>query len=54
VPALRDFFIFYEYQKYASDVFDFSSLLSKRFAELIRKIWNDRNFKGHVSPHELL
>jgi U4/U6.U5 tri-snRNP-associated protein 2 len=25
-----------------------------RFAELTKKIWNPKNFKGHVSPHELL
>lgn len=25
-----------------------------RFGELIRKIWNPRNFKAHVSPHEML
>jgi U4/U6.U5 tri-snRNP-associated protein 2 len=54
VPPLRDFFIFYEYSTYTSDAFDYKTLLSKRFAELIRKIWNERNFKGHVSPHELL
>lgn len=28
--------------------------LSKRFSILIRKIWNPRAFKSHVSPHELL
>ena len=27
--------------------------LTYRFAELIRKIWSSRNFKGHVSPHEV-
>ncbi len=54
VPDLRDFFIFYENKKYTSDVFNFKTLLSKRFSELIRKIWNPKNFKGHVSPHELL
>ena len=26
----------------------------QRFGELIRKIWNPRNFKAHVSPHEML
>ena len=25
-----------------------------RFGELIRKLWNCRNFKAHVSPHEML
>ena len=33
---------------------EYQTILSKRFAELIRKIWNPKNFKGHVSPHELL
>lgn len=25
-----------------------------RFAELVRKMWSSKNFKGHVSPHEVL
>lgn len=25
-----------------------------RFGELMRKLWNPRNFKAHVSPHEML
>lgn len=25
-----------------------------RFGELMRKMWNPRNFKAHVSPHEML
>ena len=29
-------------------------LLVQRFGELVRKIWNPRNFKCHVSPHEML
>ena len=29
-------------------------LLSQRFGELLRKLWNPRNFKAHVSPHEML
>jgi U4/U6.U5 tri-snRNP-associated protein 2 len=35
---------------------DFSTRpeLIKRFSMLIRKIWNNRAFKTHVSPHELL
>jgi U4/U6.U5 tri-snRNP-associated protein 2 len=28
--------------------------LSQRFSVLVRKIWNPRAFKSHVSPHELL
>jgi len=30
------------------------SPLIQRFGELVRKIWNPRNFKSHVSPHEML
>eukprot|EP00879_Flechtneria_rotunda_P019397 GHRR01020374.1.p1 GENE.GHRR01020374.1~~GHRR01020374.1.p1 ORF type:complete len:350 (+),score=115.31 GHRR01020374.1:1044-2093(+) len=30
------------------------SLLVNRFGELIRKLWNKRNFKGQVSPHEFI
>ena len=26
----------------------------QRFGELIRKLWNPKNFKSHVSPHEML
>lgn len=29
-------------------------LLLQRFGELVRKLWNPRNFKAHVSPHEML
>lgn len=31
-----------------------SSELVRRFASLMRKIWNPRNFKAQVSPHEFL
>jgi U4/U6.U5 tri-snRNP-associated protein 2 len=49
IPPLRDYFIMEEnYLKSAK------SPLVHRFGELIRKVWNPRNFKGHVSPHELL
>lgn len=34
--------------------FVFLSCAVNRFGELIRKIWNPRNFKAHVSPHEML
>jgi U4/U6.U5 tri-snRNP-associated protein 2 len=30
------------------------SQLASRFSTLVRKIWNPRAFKSHVSPHELL
>jgi len=51
---LRNFFIFYDNDAETSDVMNNKTILTKRFAELIRKIWNPKNFKGHVSPHELL
>lgn len=28
--------------------------LVQRLGELFRKLWNPRNFKAHVSPHEML
>mmetsp|Transcript_43354 Transcript_43354/g.130013 ORF Transcript_43354/g.130013 Transcript_43354/m.130013 type:complete len:540 (-) Transcript_43354:664-2283(-) len=30
------------------------SLLVQRTGELLRKVWNTRNFKGQVSPHEFM
>lgn len=33
---------------------DISFELVRRFGELIRKLWNPRHFKAHVSPHEML
>jgi hypothetical protein len=29
-------------------------LLMQRLAELFRKIWSSKNFKNHVSPHEVM
>ncbi|KAI7571058.1 cysteine proteinase, partial [Hortaea werneckii] len=45
VPPLRNFFL----------LEDFSTRpqLPQRFSTLVRKIWNPRAFKSHVSPHEL-
>ncbi|MCO5588230.1 hypothetical protein L7F22_042185 [Adiantum nelumboides] len=37
-----------------SDNFAKSTELVRRFASLMRKIWNPRNFKAQVSPHEFL
>ena len=65
IPDLRDFFLNFQTNKYASDVQDFNTLIIKRFAELTRKIWNQKNFKNQVycllfltyikvSPHELM
>lgn len=46
IPPLRNYFM----------LEDFSAKpeLVKRFSILVRKIWNPRAFKSHVSPHELL
>ena len=46
IPPLRNFFML---EKVTS-----RSELTQRFSILIRKIWNTRAFKSHVSPHELL
>eukprot|EP00299_Pterocystis_sp_00344_P013304 c6506_g1_i3.p1 GENE.c6506_g1_i3~~c6506_g1_i3.p1 ORF type:complete len:367 (-),score=74.15 c6506_g1_i3:530-1585(-) len=48
VPPLRNFFLTpANYAKVRSP-------LVKCFGEFVRKIWNPANFKGHVSPHELM
>ncbi|KAL2718247.1 U4/U6U5 tri-snRNP-associated protein 2 [Vespula squamosa] len=55
VTPLRDFFLRetnYAYVKRPPG--DSSYLLVQRFGELMRKLWNPRNFKAHVSPHEML
>ncbi|KAI9670374.1 MAG: hypothetical protein M1817_004417 [Caeruleum heppii] len=46
VPPLRNFFVLEDLSS--------SPQLVQRFSILIRKIWNPRAFKSHVSPHELL
>ena len=48
VPPLRDFFLLPE--NYAH----IKSPLVIEFGALIRKVWSPHNFKGQVSPHELL
>lgn len=49
VGPLRDFFLDPRNYAHAS-----SSLLVCRFGDLMRRVWNDRAFRGHVSPHELM
>ena len=46
VPPLRNYFMLED--------FSTEPELAKRLSILIRKIWNPRAFKSHVSPHELL
>lgn len=48
VAPIRDFFLVPSNYKGVTD------LLVVRFGELIRKLWNGRNFKGQVSPHEFM
>ncbi|CZS99691.1 hypothetical protein WAI453_002376 [Rhynchosporium graminicola] len=46
VPPLRNYFMMEDFSS--------SPELVKRLSILVRKIWNPRAFKSHVSPHELL
>ena len=48
VPPLRDFFLLPDNYKHCK------SPLVIEFGALIRKVWSPHNFKGQVSPHELL
>lgn len=48
VVPLRNFFL------RPSNYAGVRSQLVDRFGELVRKIWNPRNFKGQVSPHEFM
>ncbi|ANQ09459.1 Ubiquitin Carboxyl-terminal Hydrolase-like zinc finger protein [Plasmodium coatneyi] len=48
IIPLRNFFLVYENKKYVS-----KNIVSS-LSELIKKIFNPRNFKGVVSPHEFL
>ncbi|GAX85297.1 hypothetical protein CEUSTIGMA_g12714.t1 [Chlamydomonas eustigma] len=48
VSPIRDFFLQPDNYKQCR------SMLVQRTGELLRKIWNTRNFKGQVSPHEFM
>eukprot|EP00658_Telonema_sp_P-2_P021131 TRINITY_DN18395_c0_g1_i6.p1 TRINITY_DN18395_c0_g1~~TRINITY_DN18395_c0_g1_i6.p1 ORF type:complete len:481 (+),score=122.03 TRINITY_DN18395_c0_g1_i6:312-1754(+) len=48
VKLLRDFFL--DPSNYA----ECRSVLPHRFGDFVRKVWNPKNFRGHVSPHELM
>uniref|UniRef100_A0A2K5F3I6 ubiquitinyl hydrolase 1 n=1 Tax=Aotus nancymaae TaxID=37293 RepID=A0A2K5F3I6_AOTNA len=45
---------YYNYKNIKRPPGDIMFLLVQRFGELMRKLWNPRNFKAHVSPHEML
>lgn len=53
VVPLRNYFLI-EANSSSGRQGDERYLLSQRFGELVRKLWNPRNFKAHVSPHEML
>ena len=66
VTPLRDYFIFHSQpskkavpgaaagQSASAFEVDGRSELVKRFGSLTRRLWNSRNFKAQVSPHEFL
>lgn len=55
VCPIRDYFLREEnYIKIKRPPGDSIYDLVRRFGELMRKMWNPRNFKAHVSPHEML
>ncbi|XP_065712889.1 ubiquitin carboxyl-terminal hydrolase 39 [Patagioenas fasciata] len=55
VPPLRNYFLEEDnYGRIQRPPGDVMFLLVQRFGELMRKLWNPRNFKAHVSPHEML
>ena len=48
IPPIRDFFLL------PSNYAQAKSALVHEFGALVRKMWSPYNFKGQVSPHELL
>ena len=55
VTPIRNYFLNEDnYKSVKRPPGDISFLLVQRFGELIRKLWNPKNFKAHVSPHEML
>lgn len=46
IPPIRNFFMLEDFHNKPE--------LAQRFSTLVRKIWNVKAFKSHVSPHELL
>ncbi|KAG5673426.1 hypothetical protein PVAND_003474 [Polypedilum vanderplanki] len=55
VTPIRDYFLCEQnYSKIKHSSGDSAFAIVQRFGELMRKLWNPRNFKAHVSPHEML
>lgn len=51
LQKIRDFFLMYETEFKKNDL---QMIFIVRLGELFRKIWNNNNFKEHISPHEVL
>lgn len=54
VIPVRNYFLIQSKPTSSNQPIDERNILSIRFGELLRKLWNPRNFKTHVSPHEML
>lgn len=47
IPPMRNFFLLHQFPSN-------SAQLAVRLSTLVRKIWNPKAFRNHVSPHELI
>lgn len=54
VPIIRDFFVRTTDYKQNNPDGSTKVMIIRRFGEILCKIWNAQNFRGHVSPHEIL
>mmetsp|Transcript_4529 Transcript_4529/g.5614 ORF Transcript_4529/g.5614 Transcript_4529/m.5614 type:complete len:98 (+) Transcript_4529:558-851(+) len=55
VKPLRNFCLLREDEAASEQaLMETKDLLSLRFSQLLKKLWNPFNFKGHVSPHEFM
>lgn len=54
IIPLRNYFLDPSFDATSKNQNDERYVLMQRFGELLRKIWNQKNFKAHVSPHEML
>lgn len=54
VKDLKDYLVLINDSRLESEEVTSDFLVIKRFSDLLKKIWNPKNFKGHVSPHELM
>jgi len=54
VPIIRNHYIAYTDYKANNTDGSPKNEMARRFGEILCKMWNAENFKGHVSPHEIL